>query len=650
MILCAGLLLGLSLSTLAEDQDGFLRLEYRNPELIVDLGVGLWAWPLPMDYDDDGDYDLVVACPDKPFNGTYLFENPGGKKLPVFKAPKKIERGDRNIRVSFWKGKPIVTRRGISYPNFRQQGFKQGQVLKVPGQIHPKGRKLRAQQWGHVDYDGDGDLDLYIAIGDWTQYGWDDAYNDQGRWTNGPLHGYLYISINKGTDQNPNYQKVFQIKTPSGPIDVFGWPSPCFADYDGDGDLDLILGEFKDRLTYFENTGGVQSPKYSDGKFLLNSKGEVFRMPLCMIVPVALDWDRDGDTDLVVGQEDGRVALLEHLGAMKEGRPQFSEPQFFKQQAQYLKFGALSTPYSFDWDEDGDEDLIAGNTAGEIAYFENLDGGNPPRWAAPRLISAGGKEIRIQAGYNGSIQGPAEEKWGYTTLSIADWDQDGLKDIIVNSIWGKVIWYKNRGKKGRPEFAEAQAIQLTKPSAKPSWNWWNPEGHNLVTQWRTTPLAIDLNSDRLMDLVALDQEGYLAFYERKMLNGKRLLLPPRRIFKTQSGFSYDSGHRVKDKNLPVGSLLRLNTGRAGRSGRRKIALVDWNQDGKLDLLVNSTNAHLLLNRAEKKGEYLFEDMGKVHKLAVGSHTTSPCLVDWDGDGVKDLVLGAEDGHFYYLKR
>ena len=63
-------------------------LEYNNPGLKVDLGVGLWAWPMPMDYDKDGDMDLLVACPDKPSNGVFFFENgtqdPKDSK-PVFK-------------------------------------------------------------------------------------------------------------------------------------------------------------------------------------------------------------------------------------------------------------------------------------------------------------------------------------------------------------------------------------------------------------------------------------------------------------------------------------------------------------------------------------------------------------------------------------
>ena len=62
-----------SLVAIAAGQD-LTPLKYNHPGLVVDLGVGLWAFPLPMDYDGDGDYDLVVSCPDRPYNGTYFFE------------------------------------------------------------------------------------------------------------------------------------------------------------------------------------------------------------------------------------------------------------------------------------------------------------------------------------------------------------------------------------------------------------------------------------------------------------------------------------------------------------------------------------------------------------------------------------------------
>jgi hypothetical protein len=80
------------------------RLTYNNPGLVVDLGVGLWAWPLPMDFDGDGDLDLVVNCPDKPYNGIYVFENATGdtgkEAMPVFKPGKRISKGAQNVQVS----------------------------------------------------------------------------------------------------------------------------------------------------------------------------------------------------------------------------------------------------------------------------------------------------------------------------------------------------------------------------------------------------------------------------------------------------------------------------------------------------------------------------------------------------------------------
>src|SRR5690606_8012075 len=72
--------------------------------------------------------------------------------------------------------------------------------------------KIRANQWKYCDYDGDGALDLIIGIGDWNDYGmewgkdgWENAYDKDGRWKNGPLHGYVYLMHNKGTNAEPSY-------------------------------------------------------------------------------------------------------------------------------------------------------------------------------------------------------------------------------------------------------------------------------------------------------------------------------------------------------------------------------------------------------------------------------------------------------------
>lgn len=625
----------------------FKRVSYNHPGLVVDLGVGLHPWPIPIDYDEDGDLDLVVSCPDKPYNGTYYFENSGrsleNSRVTIFESAVKIGPGHRHLQVSYIDRRPRILAPGTEFLEFREHQFDRPRELAVSA-IFQEG-DVRANQWSYADFDGDGLTDLIVGIGDWKDYGWDDAFNSLGEWTRGPLHGYVYVVRNQGTNDQPEYAEPVKIMAGGKPIDVYGRPSPSLADFDRDGDLDFLCGEFLDQFTYFENIGMRTRPRYRSGQKLQLESGTPLEMDLEMITPTSVDWTGDGFADLIVGDEDGRVALIEHTGRIQKGVPLLRKPRYFTQKAAALKFGALATPVSFDWDEDGDEDLIAGNSAGYIGFIENLDGGSPPRWERPVYLKASGEVIRIQAGPNGSIQGPAEAKWGYTTLDVADWDHDDLPDLVVNSIWGRVIWYRNRGTAGSPQLEEAKSIEVDWPGPvpKPPWNWWDPVEKELVTQWRTTPVVIDLNEDGLNDLVMLDAEGYLAFFERERVDGELKLLPPERVFRGRSESAYDRAQRAQGGES--GGALRLNVGSAGRSGRRKFCFADWDGDGQLDLLVNSIpNINFLRN----VGNWIFEDRGPVAQDILAGHTTSPTVVDWDRNGIPDLLVGAEDGHFYYL--
>ncbi len=636
------------------------RLQYNHPGLVVDLGVGLWAWPLPMDFDSDGDLDLVVTCPDKPYNGVYFFENGSGDtsktKMPVFKVGRRISKGAQNVQVSYVDGKPRVLSPGAEYPDFLKTGLEEEKKLPLPANIH--GGKVRANMWRQVDYDGDGNLDLVVGVGDWADYGWDNAYTADGKWTAGPLRGFVYFVRNSGTTAAPDYAAPDKVMVGDKTLETFGWPSPNFADFDGDGDLDLLCGEFLDGFTYFENVGTRTLPEYAAGRRLTLPMGvqgfpsawlatqEAAQLPgaprsltmdLEMITPTAIDWDKDGDLDLIVGDEDGRVAFVENTGKFTfDHTPQFLPPVYFQQEACDLKCGALATPVGVDWDGDGDMDIISGNTAGYVVFFENLSGAGVerPKWAAPRRLEADGQVIRPMAGANGSIQGPAEAKWGYTTLSVADWDGDGLPDILMNSILGRVMWFKNTGTRTAPKLAAAQPVEVEWDGPQPvlDYGWLRPEGKALLTQWRTTPFAVDWNADGLTDLVMLDQQGYLALFEREKHGGQFRLMPPKRVLCDEKG-----------------EPLQLSKGLAGKSGRRKLCVVDWDGDGKLDILLNSTSANLLRQIGTRDGKWLFKDTGPLVAQNIQGLDVSPTVVDFNGDGIPDFVGGAEDGRFYYLK-
>lgn len=641
------------------------RLAHQNPGLLADLGVGLWAWPLPIDYNRDGRMDLVVVCTDKPFNGTWYFENSGDVdpqlNLPIFRPARLLGKSAPSAGISYVTGQPVVTAtasvkqgdifayRGNVYPDFLQSHFDRPTKLGAPERILTEPGNIRQNQWKLVDYDGDGALDLTVGIDFWGDYGWDAAFNRFGDWTRGPLHGYVYLMRNTGTTASPVYAEPVRVQAGGRPVDPFGMPSPMWGDFDGDGDLDLLCGEFRDSFTYYENTGTRTRPDYAAGRPLALG-GVPLVMDLCMITPTAVDFDGDGDLDLVVGDEDGRVAFLEHTGRISGGMPQFLPPRYFRQFAAEVKFGALATPYAFDWDGDGDEDLISGNTAGYVGFIENL-GGTPIRWAAPRYLTAGGRLIRELAGPNGSIQGPAEAKWGYSILSVADWDGDGLPDLMTNGIWGKVVWYKNVGTRTAPRLAAAQPVEVAPgtKSPKPAWNWWDPQGREFVTQWRTTPQMVDWNGDGLMDLVMSDHEGYLALFpRRRAADGTLELGAAQRVFWGEGVSVYNSNGQPQNRES---GLLRLNDGVNGRGGRRTFCVADWDGDGTPDLLVNSNpNVNFLrgLGR-DDAGRWRFRDEGPVSPHVLAGHATKPTVGDWDRDGIPDLLIGAEDGFFYQLR-
>jgi hypothetical protein len=217
---------------------------------------------------------------------------------------------------------------------------------------------------------------------------------------------------------------------------------------------------------------------------------------------------------------------------------------------------------------------------------------------------------------------------------VCDWDGDGLPDIVANSILGKVHWYRNVGTRSSPRLAAAQPVDVEWDGEQPrlAWGWLRPEGQALLTQWRTSPVTVDWNRDGLVDLVMLDQAGYLSFFERAARGGRRVLLHPTRIFCDDTG-----------------EPLQFNKNAAGRSGRRKICLADWDGDGLLDILINSKNAELWRQCGQKDGRFLFKNTGNLHLRNIEGHDVSPTVVYFDDNGIPDFVGGAEDGYLYYLR-
>jgi hypothetical protein len=132
------------------------------------------------------------------------------------------------------------------------------------------------------------------------------------------------------------------------------------ADWDNDGDLDLIVGSSSSQVRVFWNNGDPTNPSFSNASYqVLISSGGSYRCP------AHVDWDNDGDWDLVVGDYNGFVRLYRNQGGTLVDEGTLSTT------SGTLDVGLYATPEVVDWDNDGTYDLVVGEYYGPVYLFRN---------------------------------------------------------------------------------------------------------------------------------------------------------------------------------------------------------------------------------------------------------------------------------------
>jgi hypothetical protein len=222
-------------------------------------------------------------------------------------------------------------------------------------------------------------------------------------------------------------------------------------------------------------------------------------------VPSYVDWNNDGLEDLVVGEGGGggnpgyvRIYLNEGTASS----PQFSGPSYAMSGGTELTYssgcncGCLGLfPRVVYWDGDDRKDLIVGTPDGTVILYRNIGTDTDPTFDGGTMLQFG----------------PAEPKADISvglraTPTVIDWNNDGMKDLAVGALDGRIHLFINEGTDVAPDF-------LIETFAK------NEDGSDLVVPplgpifGRSSPVILDLDGDGCKDLLTGNTEGKLLFYK-----------------------------------------------------------------------------------------------------------------------------------------
>ena len=147
--------------------------------------------------------------------------------------------------------------------------------------------------------------------------------------------------------------------------------------------------------------------------------------------PFAVDWDSDGDLDLVVGNFPGTFYLFKG-----EGKGKFDPvPEQIKQGDQPLKIeGHHSDPFVIDWDGDGDLDVLSGSSSGGVQWAENRAGKGKVPELAPFQTLIKPTEQKAVGQINILREEDVKGPLGDTRIWVDDYNGDGKLDIFIGDL------------------------------------------------------------------------------------------------------------------------------------------------------------------------------------------------------------------------
>lgn len=585
------------------------------------IDIGGESTPTFVDIDGDNDDDMVIGSANPT---VFLYENRprGDSRLlwnistNLFKFHKLIVTGNRaSIAAGDLDNDKdldlIVGEAGGNLNYYENIGTPKAPdwILRTEELIYITGMENSAPVLG--DIDGDGDLDLLV----------------------GEKQGQIALILNQGSPESPDWilkdQAYFQIDVGSNSV-------PRLLDIDADGDLDLLIGNFAGRVILYLNQGSKTEPVYAMGSTRFGSVKAVRNA-----VPAFFDWNQNKRVDMILGDEEGKVQLMESPGKQDKENTIW-EPN----NKAFFTFDVYSRSHPFVWDfnADGNEDLLIGNNSGDFLLYinEGLEGtGEEAQKVVDNSIDQnegslvvedvdGPVEIEIEEPEDPEedeellpevtlaeellpARGKIDPKFSRTAISLVlndtiskstptlgDLDQDGDLDMLIGSKSGEVYYYENQGTEQEWDFKLISESYI-----------------DLNGEKNSAPLLMDLDQDGDLDLILGSKRGRLRFFDNQG--------------------SAEEPRFIEEKDF---------FGRIWLDGDAKPTDMDLDGDGLIDLVVGNFRGRLVYIRNDSASFNIIRRDYRQIDVDLGA---APFFADLNNNGTKELMVGTDAGRVVFLK-
>lgn len=352
------------------------------------------------DYDRDGDLDMIV--------GNTIVESDDGRASPEGKRTRLYRNDDgRLTTTAVWSSPEEDLTRGVA--------------------------------WG--DYDNDGDLDLVVASANLDSGQPTHVYNNMGTtlayrsntavlppdqtqetravaWGDYDGDGDLDLAV--GNFGQPN--QLYRNDNGQLVLDEAAWPnatdqynqttSLAWGDFDGDNDLDLAVGNWGQPNRLYRNN--------NEGRLLLEAAWSTGHYDQTYSLAWG-DYEGDGDLDLAVGNRHQANLLYLAKNGLLTAQPDWETPEHD---------GKQDNTWSIAWGDannDGDLDLAVGNNEEANRLYSNL--GIDPETGQPLL----------------NLTWSSEETEQTAAIAWGDYNQDGYPDLVAGNHGQPNRLYRNWG-------------------------------------------------------------------------------------------------------------------------------------------------------------------------------------------------------------